>query len=41
MREAMQQYVVRVHELAEHVRGNERATKQSLAEAGRQEAREL
>jgi hypothetical protein len=30
MREAMQQYVKRVQELAEHVRGNEQATKQSL-----------
>jgi hypothetical protein len=30
MREALQQYVKRVQELAEHVRGNEQATKQSL-----------
>ena len=30
MREAMQQYVKRVQELSEHVRGNEQATKQSL-----------
>ncbi len=30
MREAMPQYVKRVQELAEHVRGNEQATKQSL-----------
>jgi hypothetical protein len=30
MREAMQQYVKRVQELADHVRGNEQATKQSL-----------
>ena len=31
MREALQAYVKRVGELAEHVRGNEQATKQSLA----------
>ncbi len=30
MREALQQYVKRVQDLAEHVRGNEQATKQSL-----------
>src|SRR5437868_3767526 len=30
MREVLQQYVKRVQELAEHVRGNEQATKQSL-----------
>jgi predicted type IV restriction endonuclease len=30
MREALQAYVQRVGELAEHVRGNEQATKQSL-----------
>jgi predicted type IV restriction endonuclease len=30
MREALQAYVKRVGELAEHVRGNEQATKQSL-----------
>ena len=30
MREALQAYVERVGELAEHVRGNEQATKQSL-----------
>ena len=30
MREALQRYVKRVQELAEHVRGNEQATKQSL-----------
>jgi len=30
MREALQQYVKRVQELAEHVRGNEQATRQSL-----------
>ena len=30
MREALQQYVKRVQDLADHVRGNEQATKQSL-----------
>jgi hypothetical protein len=30
MREALQAYVKRVGELAEHVRGNEQATKQGL-----------